>query len=114
MLFSRPAPTWPASMMPLAAPVMTMKPASAIRRPNSTACWYAGSLWRQAGRAEHRDLAAIAIGREHLEGVAQLLEGRAEQLDVAAIGVVADELVGRFLDLLDQLFDADTAGGPRR
>ena len=38
MLFSRPAPTWPASMMPLAAPVMTMKPASAMRRPNSTAC----------------------------------------------------------------------------
>ena len=39
MLLSRPAPTWPASMMPLAAPVMTMQPAWATRRPNSTACW---------------------------------------------------------------------------
>ena len=39
MLFSRPAPTWPASMMPLAAPVMTIQPASAMRRLNATACW---------------------------------------------------------------------------
>ncbi len=42
MLLSRPAPTWPASMMPLAAPVMTMKPASAMRRPNAAAAWQAG------------------------------------------------------------------------
>jgi hypothetical protein len=34
---SRPAPRCPASMMPLAAPVTTNQPASAIARPRSTA-----------------------------------------------------------------------------
>ncbi len=37
--FSRPAPRWPASMMPLAAPVTTSQPMSAMARPNLTACW---------------------------------------------------------------------------
>ena len=67
MLFSRPAPTWPASMMPLAAPVMTMKPASAIRRPNSTAWLVGRMLRRQAGRAEHRHLAPVAVGAKTLK-----------------------------------------------
>ena len=62
---------------------------------------------RQPRRAEHRHLAQMPIRREHLEAVAQLLEGRAEQLDVAARGAVADEFVGGLADLLDQLLDAD-------
>jgi hypothetical protein len=39
MLVSRPAPTCPASMIPAPAPVTSIHPASAILRPNSTACW---------------------------------------------------------------------------
>ena len=39
-LFSGPAPSWPACMMPGPAPVMTMKPAAVILRANSTACLY--------------------------------------------------------------------------
>ena len=38
-LLAAPAPSWPASMIPAAAPVMTMYPSAAIRRPNSTAAW---------------------------------------------------------------------------
>src|SRR5262249_3153390 len=62
---------------------------------------------RQPGRAEHGDLAQVAVGGEDLEGVAQLLERGAEQLDVAAGGAVADQLVGRLADLLHQLLAAD-------
>src|ERR1017187_7321730 len=39
-LFSGPAPSWPACMMPGPAPVITMKPAAEIFLPNSAACWY--------------------------------------------------------------------------
>ena len=44
-LAARPAPSWPAFMMPLAAPVMTSHPARAIRRPNAWAAGYA-ECWR--------------------------------------------------------------------
>jgi hypothetical protein len=36
--FSRPAPTCPASMIPLAAPVTTSQPRSAMALPSFTAC----------------------------------------------------------------------------
>ena len=44
--FSRPAPMWPASMMPLAAPVTTSHSCSAMARPKATACSKAGSSGR--------------------------------------------------------------------
>ena len=39
-LFSSPAPSCPACMMPGPAPVMTIQPWAAIFCANSTACWY--------------------------------------------------------------------------
>jgi len=68
-------------------------------------------IHREPGRAEHRHLAALAVGAEDLEGVAQFFQGGVEQLDVAAVGLVAQQLVGGFVDLLHQLLDPDGGRG---
>ena len=60
---------------------------------------------RRAGRTEQRHLAAVPVGRKHLERITQLAERAAKDLQVAAAGVVAGQLVGRLLDRLDQLGD---------
>ena len=64
-------------------------------------------ILRQARRAEHGHLAAIAIGSEDLERVAQLLERRVQHLDLRAVGAVPDQLVGGLADLLNELFVAE-------
>ena len=82
--FSRPAPTWPASMMPLAAPVTTSQLCSAIARPKGDGLAIRLLVGPRARRAEDGHLAPRAIGRENLEGVAQLAQRAAEDLQVAA------------------------------
>src|SRR5438128_1792025 len=62
---------------------------------------------RHSGRAKDGYFALIAVGRKDLEGVAELLQRRIQQFDVAAVGLVADEFVGRFLQLLYQLLGSD-------
>ncbi len=47
---SRPAPSWAAPMTPLPAPVMTIQPWSAMRRPKERACTETG--WSAGVRAE--------------------------------------------------------------
>ena len=56
-----------------------------------------------AGGPEDGHFSVMAEWGENLEGVAQLFKRCAQQFDIAAIGVVAEQLVGRFLDLLDEL-----------
>ena len=85
-LRSRPAPRWQASMMPPPAPVMTMKPASAMARANASAVRKIGVVLLRARRAEGRDLADVAVGREHLEGGAHLLQRARDDLQIADAG----------------------------
>ena len=90
-------------MMPLAAPGDD-HPAGLSNAPAELHGLLIGRVrGRQTGRAEHRHLAHGAIRREDLEGIAQLLQRGVEQLHIAARGAVAEELVGRLADLLDEL-----------
>jgi hypothetical protein len=64
-------------------------------------------LRRQTGRTEKGDFAPIPKRSKDFEGVTQLFQGCVEELDIATIRVVANEFVGRFLYLLDELIDAE-------
>ena len=101
--FSRPAPTWPASMMPLAAPVTTSQPCFGHLAAEGHGLLIGRLVGPRAGRAKHRHFAARAIGREDLEGVAQFAQRAAEDFQIAARRLIGGQLVGRFLDLLDQV-----------
>ena len=65
-----------------------------------------------AGGTEHGRLALAAIGREHLEAVAEFANGGGQQFHVAAAGVVVEELVRRFLDLADIFIGAGRERAP--
>src|SRR5262245_20636326 len=58
-----------------------------------------------ASGAKNRDFAARAIGGEDFEGITQLAHRAAEDFQVPARRLVSRELVGRFLDLSDQVGD---------
>ena len=52
-----------------------------------------------------------AVRGEHLEAVPQFAERGGEQLDVAAAGLVAQQLVGRLLDLVRVLLGSGRGVG---
>ena len=91
-LISGPAPSWPACMMPPPAPVMTMKPAWAILRPNSTACWYSGRDGRVRAEPNMVTLRTPRIGGKEPEGVAQLAKRGLNHAHVAAVLHVREQL----------------------
>ncbi len=104
MLFSRPAPTFHDA----AGGARDDHEAGLSHAPAEIDCLRVrGMIHRQAGRAEHRHFPPLAIGGEDFEGVAQFLERGAQELDVATVRLVADQLVGGFFELLNQLLDAD-------
>ena len=99
--------------MPLPAPVITMKPASVMRRANSKAARHAGVSCRSARRAEDAHLPYRAVRREHLEGVAQLAQRRVQQFDVPDAGPVAQQLEARLDHLANEtLFAGELALAP--
>ena len=89
--------------MPLAAPVTTSQLCCGHRPAERHGLLICRIVRPGAGRAEHGHLAPRAIGRENLEGVTQLAERAAEDFQIAARRVVGGQLVGRFLDLFDQV-----------
>jgi hypothetical protein len=90
-------------MIPGPAPVMTMKPAAAINRANSTASRYSG--WPGSVRAEPKiaTLRVSLIRREKPEGVAQLPHRRADHPRVAAVLHIRQQLQRIDNDVLHQV-----------
>ena len=91
---SRPAPRWPASMMPVDAPVTTYQPCSTIDLPSSLGLLVLGRVARRAGRAEDRYLSVRPVGSEDRERFAQLAQRLTENFQIVLRRALDRELIG--------------------
>ena len=91
MLFSRPAPSIPACMMPGPAPVMTIHPFVGEAGGDLAGLLVERVVVLDPRRSEDRHLRRVAVGREHRERVAHLGDGGGGDLEVEVVGTVEDQ-----------------------
>ncbi len=91
MLFSRPAPSIPACMMPGPAPVMTIHPFSARLAATLRVCSQSGSWFLTRAEPKIVTFGVSRYGANIANGIAHLGDRGGRDLEVEVVGAVEDQ-----------------------